>query len=233
MSELLVSVRSAAEARVALAAGAGVIDVKDPSRGSLGRADESILAAVLDAVGGARPVSAAMGELADWPEDKFPPLPGRIAFVKWGLAAADDWAVRAGRLRRQIEGQTPCRVVLTAYADHERASAPSPREVCQQAARGGFSVLLIDTFIKDGRTLLDWLPMREVSGLVAACRDAGVRIALAGGLSARDVEALRPLRPDWFAVRGAACAGGARGAELDGGRTRRLVELVRPPTHGD
>ena len=38
MTGLLVSVRSASEARVALAAGVDVIDVKEPNRGSLGAA---------------------------------------------------------------------------------------------------------------------------------------------------------------------------------------------------
>ena len=42
MSRLLVSVRSAAEAEVALGAGADLIDVKEPSRGSLGAADPAL-----------------------------------------------------------------------------------------------------------------------------------------------------------------------------------------------
>ena len=54
----------------------------------------------------------------------------------------------------------------------------------------------------------------------------------AGGLSARDVEALRPLRPDWFAVRGAACGGRDRAAAVEEGRVRRLAELLRAATGG-
>ena len=41
MTRLLVSVRSAAEAEAALAGGAAVIDVKEPTRGALGRADDA------------------------------------------------------------------------------------------------------------------------------------------------------------------------------------------------
>ena len=47
MTRLLVSVRNALEAEVALAGGAHVIDVKEPSHGSLGRADEATLAEVV------------------------------------------------------------------------------------------------------------------------------------------------------------------------------------------
>ena len=62
---LLVSVRSAAEALAALAGGADVIDVKEPNQGSLGAADDDTISAVVRAVAGRAPVSAALGELVD------------------------------------------------------------------------------------------------------------------------------------------------------------------------
>src|SRR5262245_59925297 len=80
---LLVSVRSAAEAEAALAGGASLIDVKEPGRGSLGRPDNEIVAAVLRCVAGRRPVSAALGELMDRPA--LFQLPG-LSYAKWGLA---------------------------------------------------------------------------------------------------------------------------------------------------
>src|SRR4051812_12944434 len=91
MAKLLVSVRSAAEAEAALTGGAGLIDVKEPSRGPLGRADDATIAAVVRIVAGRVPVSAALGELADGQ----PAYPGPgLAFVKRGLAACGarpDW----------------------------------------------------------------------------------------------------------------------------------------------
>ena len=63
MTRLLVSVRSAAEAEAALRGGADVIDVKEPGRGPLGRADDAVIADVVRLVAGRRPVSAALGEL--------------------------------------------------------------------------------------------------------------------------------------------------------------------------
>jgi uncharacterized protein (UPF0264 family) len=225
MSALLISVRDAAEARLALDAGAGLIDVKEPARGPLGRADDAVLTAVLEAVAGRRPVSAALGELSDGAA--LPAGLGGLAFVKWGLAgAAADWPERLATLRRQVEAASACAVVVAAYADHRRAGAPAPREVCHQAVAAGHRAVLLDTFAKDGTTLLDWLSLTELAELVLACRAGGVRVALAGGLGPRHIEALLHLRPDWFAVRGSACAGGARGGTLDGGRVRALADLV-------
>ena len=51
---LLISVRDAAEARSAIAGGTDVIDVKEPSRGPLGRADDRVVREVVDTVRAAR-----------------------------------------------------------------------------------------------------------------------------------------------------------------------------------
>src|SRR5207248_6212819 len=99
---LLVSVRSEAEVEVALAGGAALIDVKEPARGSLGRASEATLTGVLRSVAGRRPVSAALGELAEATENRWPLAAIGLAYVKWGLAGyADvkrDW-------RRDLAGE--------------------------------------------------------------------------------------------------------------------------------
>ena len=63
MSKLLVSVRSADEAQAALDGGASIIDVKEPSLGSLGRASEAAIAAVVNRVARRIPISAALGDL--------------------------------------------------------------------------------------------------------------------------------------------------------------------------
>src|SRR5437016_5096196 len=86
MTQLLVSVRSAAEAEAALAGGAQVIDVKEPLRGALGRADDAAIAAVVEAVAGRCPVSAALGELRETCWTDVPPACDRLSFVKWGPA---------------------------------------------------------------------------------------------------------------------------------------------------
>src|SRR5262245_14847126 len=91
---LLVSVRSAAAAEIALASGAAVIDVKGPARGALGRADDHVIRDVVQCVAGRAPVSAALGELRDLTTDLS--IPSGIAFIKLGLAgcAREDWRGR-------------------------------------------------------------------------------------------------------------------------------------------
>jgi uncharacterized protein (UPF0264 family) len=85
--------------------------------------------------------------------------------------------------------------------------------------------MLLDTFQKDGSTLLSWLSTDEVAALVKSCRAGNVKIALAGSLGPAEIEELLPLAPDWFAVRGAACEGG-RGGRVTADRVRALADLL-------
>jgi uncharacterized protein (UPF0264 family) len=227
--QLLVSVRDAAEAAVALAGGAGLIDVKEPTRGALGRAEAATMAAVVAAVGGRVPVSAALGELRDCPlAGVAAELPGGLDIVKWGLAglAGTAWP----RLLLNARYYVPTRAAAVAYVDAERAAAPPPATVVDFARRycrrSRVRAVLFDTFHKDGSTLLDWLSVDEVTSMIRACQRAGVKTALAGSLTAREIEQLRGVRPDWFAVRGAACEGGREGRICEH-RVRELAALVR------
>src|SRR5438552_80298 len=62
---LLVSVATAAEALAALDGGADVIDAKNPLAGALGAVSIDRLREIHAAVGGRRPVTAALGDAAD------------------------------------------------------------------------------------------------------------------------------------------------------------------------
>ncbi len=228
---LLVSVRSVAEAEAALQGGAALIDIKEPARGSLGRADDAVIRAIASAVGTRRPVSAALGEWAAEIRD----IPDAdLAYVKWGLADCRKsvaWRQALGRLMaRQMRPQ----VVLAAYADWQCAHAPSIDEVFALAEEQPGSVLLVDTCCKDAKgrngkraTLLDWLPVPWVEELCARCRRAGIKIALAGSLGFAEIAALQDARPNWFAVRGAVCADGDRRAGVQVDKVRQLVEALR------
>jgi uncharacterized protein (UPF0264 family) len=137
-------------------------------------------------------------------------------------------------MRGLLKKHDPPQVVLTAYADWQCAQAPSVDEIFALAAEHPGSVLLVDTHCKVASTLgrkrpalLDWLPVPDVIALCRRCREACVKIALAGSLGIEEIGALRFAHPDWFAVRGAACVDGDRQSAIDSNRVKALLELVR------
>lgn len=228
MSKLLVSVRDVREAVAARSGGAAVIDIKEPGHGSLGRAADETIAAVLDAVAGHCCVSAALGELSEG----WRPYPGRgLAFAKCGLAgcaAPPEWQRQLALAGDDLRRRDPaCRLVAAAYADWQRASAPRPEEVLAFAAEHGCEALLVDTWWKDGSTLLDWLSFAQLRRLTSCCCATGVAVALAGSLTEREIRWLQPLNPAWFAVRGAVCRGGRRAETVEETAVRRLADLLQ------
>jgi uncharacterized protein (UPF0264 family) len=56
-----------------------------------------------------------------------------------------------------------------------------------------------------------------------------VRVALAGSLGEPEIRTLLPARPDWFAVRGAACMAGDRHGTIAAEQVRRLADLIASP----
>jgi len=223
---LLVSVRDATEAEAARAGHAMLIDVKEPSRGPLGRADATVIEKVANAVGEYVPVSASLGELRDCPlAGVMADLPSGVDLVKFGLAGMlhVPWKSYLTSVKHFID---PSKTVAASYADWVAAEAPRPADIVAYACEYRLIGVLIDTFRKDGSTLLDWLSVDEIAKLVEQCRAGKLLIALAGSLGPAEIEQLLPLAPDWFAVRGAACEGG-RGGRVTAERVRALADLLK------
>jgi uncharacterized protein (UPF0264 family) len=223
-TRLLVSVRSADEARLALAAGVDLIDVKEPSHGPLGRATSETIAEVVTAVDGRLAVSAALGELLEVTPAEPASLPSGLSFAKLGLAGCSeqaDWPAMWQAAMQALGTSGPSNVAVV-YADWQAAKAPAPAEVLRQAKRLGCHAVLVDTYDKAGGGLLECWGWQELKDFVAAVREEKLMIVLAGSLAANTIERVLPLAPDYVAVRGAACAGSRHGA-LDPASVRSLV----------
>ena len=151
MAGLLVSVRSVHEALAAYQAGAQVIDVKEPARGPLGRADNLVVRAVRDSLPDAVPVSLALGELKE--ADITPPPPNSLwPGIHWrkigfsGLGQEPHWATRWTGLR--AAWNTEPRWIGVIYADWQAAESPHPDEIVDAAIAAGCAGLLVDTWTK-------------------------------------------------------------------------------------
>jgi (5-formylfuran-3-yl)methyl phosphate synthase len=217
--QLLVSVRSVAEAEEALAGGADLIDVKEPTLGSLGRPSDAVVAEIVEFVAGRAPTSAALGELRDWDGT----MPGGVDFVKAGLAglAGTDWRARLDAFRAAAAG----RAVIVAYADWKVANAPSMTDVVDHAEAIEGSTLLIDTNRKGKSTLFDFADHPILAAFVAKIRRAEGRIALAGSLNLSSASRCASLRSDWVGVRGIVCDGGRAGI-VRRDRVRKLKACI-------
>jgi uncharacterized protein (UPF0264 family) len=229
--KLLVSVVSAEEARRALAGGADIIDVKDPNEGALGAPAPGVLSEVVRAVGGAAPLSVALGDLPDLPHTAALAARGAAlsgaAYVKVGLRGVRelDRAVRMmGAVADAVGPRTA--VIAAAYADARALDPPAlaPAWLPMLVKRTGIAGALVDTFVKDGHGLHAWLSDPELVDLVAGTRAAGGSFAIAGQLKLGE---LCRVKADVVGVRSAVCRGGDRAAELDSELVAAAVAELR------
>jgi uncharacterized protein (UPF0264 family) len=240
---LLVSVTGPDEARLAFEAGADIVDLKDPGQGALGACAPAILmsvAALRDSAFPEAVLSAALGPADD------PGAAARAAaaagwgfdFVKLGLERLKDDDAAVGALRSivaAVGAATPSRrggarggtrVIAASFADADRVDALAPEALPGVAAAAGAAGALLDTAVKDGRTLIDHLPPTEIARYLAACRRSGLLAAVAGALETRTMPEILALAPDIIGVRGAVCLGGRTG-RLDRRRLERLRDALR------
>jgi uncharacterized protein (UPF0264 family) len=224
---LLVSVATPADAAAAVAGGADVVDAKDPSRGALGAVTLAEFRGVCDAVNGAAPVSAALGDALDEPSiarDARAFARAGSAFVKVGFARV---AVPA-RVKDLLDAalQATPDVVAVAYADGACVGSAHPVEVIGAAARARARGVLIDTADKRGPGLTALVAARDLAAWIRCAQRDALHVAIAGKLTATDIEALLSSGADIVGVRSAVCDGGRTGP-VSSRKVHALQQLLR------
>jgi (5-formylfuran-3-yl)methyl phosphate synthase len=226
---LLVSVADAREARVAVEGDVDIVDVKNPAEGALGAPAPGVIERVREVVPPGRPVSAAIGDLPDLPGTAALAALGAArsgaAYVKvglWGTSTTDAAVAVLRAVRAAVGGDAA--VIAAAYADAERVpTGPLPADtVVEVARRARVEGCLLDTAVKDGRGLFEWVTPKALEALVAEGHAAGLEMALAGALRAEELSIVRATGADIAGVRAAACRDGMRTAPLDAERIGRL-----------
>lgn len=232
---LLVSVRSASEARAALAGGADIIDAKEPGRGPLGAVDLPVLREIAATLPPEMRLSVALGD-SRRPHEAAVAVSAAAAllatrraaaYLKLGFQGLTRVSDVEAVLGAAVAAAGPIGVVAAAYADHAIAPAPDPFEILEVARAARTAGVLLDTWTKDGRTVLDWLPEAELRRWVTTARRSHLLAAVAGSIDLDLLPTIRDCSADIVGIRGAACVAG-RGGTLEAARVAALKDAVDP-----
>lgn len=224
MTGWLASVVDASEARLALAAGASIIDAKNPKAGALGALPAATVRAIVSATNDCAPVSATVGDFPDMDPDAVLHAARIMAYsgadyVKVGLFPAprllDCLAALAPLARQQC-------LVGVLFADRE----PDFRLI-GRLAEAGFVGAMLDTADKGAGGLLDHMAIPRLAEFAAAAGRRGLLCGLAGSLKVADIPALKRVDADLLGFRGALCDGRMRTRGLDGQAVAAVAAAMR------
>lgn len=212
MTGWLASITDADEARQVLAAGADIIDAKNPHAGALGALSLNSVSSIVKAVGGQTPVSATVGDFPAMEPYSVTHAVSMMAttgvdFVKIGLFPAP---ALPECLEALASLSDRCRLVAVLFADRN----PDIRLV-ERIATLGFSGIMLDTMDKSAGGLLQYQPVVRLADFVGQVRSLNLISGLAGSLRAADIPDLVPLGADYLGFRGALCHDHARTQTLD------------------
>jgi dihydroneopterin aldolase len=221
MTLMLASVTSRAEAEIALAQGADIIDCKEPARGALGALPLDMVADIVATTGGRRPVSAVVELPHDISHARRAfeeAIETGVDHVKFALPATPDAAEIIATLAPLA---TRVRLVAVMFADLGPDFDHLP-----ELARAGFHGVMLDTAHKSKGRLIDSMNVAALTDFVKQCRALGLVVGLAGALEAPDVPRLLVTGADVLGFRGALCAKGDRRSAISLTATALIRDLI-------
>jgi uncharacterized protein (UPF0264 family) len=216
--KLLVSVKALNEVFEALEGGADIIDVKDPSSGSLGLPRIAIVKEVVKAIGHARECSVAIGDLRKYvPEIGYvvSTLDTLVDYVKVGIATGKPRDIE-DIVREAAENALRAKVVVVGYADYSIHGTIEPLRLVDYATRFNVYGVMIDTLSKGSYTTPDLLQKSYLQKFVEKAKSSGLLVAVAGGIEKSHIGVLIELGFDVIGVRTAVCIGGRNGRVSSG-----------------
>lgn len=227
--QVLVSVNSVAEARLVLAAGVPLIDLKDTSHGALAALDLENSAAIMAAVKAHRQqspvaavtISATVGDGCASVADLIALIAQRlhigIEVIKLPEAIWADANYQAVINDFIAQGAR----IIAVFMPHSLADAILETRLLGLAQQGYWGVM-VDTTEKS-TSLMEMVSMPVLARFVHAARSLHLYVGLAGGLSLAHVAPLSALQPDYLGFRSGLCVDGQRAQGLLAERIQKLL----------
>jgi len=215
---LLISPIDTQEAVEAIEGGADIIDVKNPKEGSLGANFPWVIKSIREMTPNGMKISATLGDVPYKPGTVSLAAVGAVIsgadYIKVGLYGTKNYDQALDVMKNVVKAVKYYRedafVVASGYADAHRVGAVDPMEIPKIAAASCADLAMVDTAVKDGKNLFDFMDQESLEIFVDEIHNYGMKAALAGSIKEENLSTLYQLNCDVVGIRGAACIGGDR-----------------------
>jgi uncharacterized protein (UPF0264 family) len=214
--KLLVSPKNIEEAKITINSGVDYIDCKNPKEGSLGANFPWIISKMKELIPkrGNQFLSATIGD--------FPNLPGSASLAALGAAYSGADIIKVGlkgpknekeglnlmsKVVKSVKGfNKEIKIVAAGYADQKRLNtSPDFLSIPKIAAKSSSDIAMLDTLIKDGKGLFDFLTIDDLIKFKNKCKELNIQIAIAGNITIGDLDKIKRISPDIIGIRSAVC----------------------------
>lgn len=217
---LMVSVQDLYEAKQALQGGADIVDVKNLQEALVGSAHPNVVKQIRDEVPSAHHASVTLGVVPD--------QIGTVSMAVYAAGCLDATSVKVGFMvsdyslaletliasKEALQG-TNTKLIGSLFADNLLYDGGiDPDLMVRLAKESNCDGFLIDTLVKDGRNLFDFIPEGRLKEIVLEGKELGMSTALSGHLKMSDIDELSRVNPDIVGVRGAVCQKGDRDSRV-------------------
>ena len=216
---LLVSPKSIEEAKIVVQQkDVDYIDCKNPIEGSLGANFPWIINKMKSLIppNSSQLLSATIGD--------FPNLPGSASLAALGAAVSGADVIKIGLKESTTEDDCiylmknvvkavkmyneNIKIVVAGYADRIRMNtSPDFLLLPNIAAKSGADIVMLDTFIKDGKGLFDFLSVEQLKLFKNKAKKLNLEVALAGYLMKDSLPMVKKIMPDIIGARSIVCEG--------------------------
>jgi uncharacterized protein (UPF0264 family) len=228
MPQLLISVTSVDEAKLALENGADFIDIKDPTQGALGALSidkiQEITAFVHAQIHyGKRQVSATIGDLPMQAElileHVLDLAKTNVDIIKIGFFETADYQTCLDQLK--LLSQRGVKLIAVLFAEFVY-----PESLLVAIKQAGFYGLMIDTALKDSSTYLNYYSESEMTSFSEMVNKQGLIFGIAGSLNIQHIDIVKRTNPTYIGFRGGVSEGNQRTQRLDPAKILAISQLM-------
>ena len=221
MSKILASIKDLSEAKILMGTDIDIIDLKDPSKGALGRLKKNDIEIIVNFINKKKLTSSTVGDL---PNDKELISKNvneisltNVDFIKIGVYDND-------YIKTLCNIKSSKKLIAVFFADR---FLPTKDEI-RDLKNSGFSGVMVDTSNKKSGNLFNHVTYSQINNFLTVAKNINLLTGIAGSINKTHIGEIIKLNPNYMGFRGALCENNTiRSSNISAINVNSIVKLVK------
>ena len=221
MLKILASIQNISEAKILINSEIDIIDLKDPSKGALGKLNISDIEDIINFINKKKLTSSTIGDLPNNKKlisksvDELSIL--NIDFIKIGV-------YKRSYINTLAEINSCKKLIAVFFAD---LFLPKEKDLLF-LKESGFSGVMIDTSNKKLGNLFDHASFSEINNFISNAKKLNLLTGIAGSINESHINQITKINPNYMGFRGALCENKLiRNSTISANNVKNIVHQVK------